>query len=107
LIALDDAALARLVIAATAIPEHKRGAWLRRVARLADPSPQLAYYRRQRGEVVRVTLEAECDELIEFLHDCGLPVKNRSQEALAASLKDLFEAWRHGFLSIKIRRESV
>jgi hypothetical protein len=36
-LALDDAALARVVIAATAVPPHQRGHWLARLADRIDP----------------------------------------------------------------------
>jgi hypothetical protein len=37
MLAFDDAALARLAIAATAVPPTKRAAWLKKFAERADP----------------------------------------------------------------------
>jgi hypothetical protein len=47
-LALDDAALARLVIAATRIRPNHRARWLRRIARAVDPSPNALRLRRAR-----------------------------------------------------------
>ena len=41
MLALDDAALARLVIAATAVPADQRGRWLRSLARKLEPQDAL------------------------------------------------------------------
>jgi len=40
MLALDDAALARVCIAATAVPASQRGQWLRDVAERIDPPPR-------------------------------------------------------------------
>ena len=37
MLAFDDGALARLMIAATRLPARKRGRWLRQIAQLLDP----------------------------------------------------------------------
>jgi hypothetical protein len=47
MLAFDDAALARLAIAATAVPPHQRSQWLRRIAERGDPPSR----RAQRAEV--------------------------------------------------------
>ena len=76
MICLDDGALARLAIRATAVPPSRRRRWL--ADTLAPPSPaalrQRAYRARQRrGEAcVRVTVTRELlDALVagEWLHD--------------------------------------
>jgi hypothetical protein len=54
-LAFTDSALARLVIAAARVPAEKRGALLKRVAAIADPSPQCAYARRKCAVEVRVS----------------------------------------------------
>jgi hypothetical protein len=49
MLAFDDAALARLAIAATAVPPAKRAAWLKKFAERADP-PAGQPTNRQRAE---------------------------------------------------------
>jgi hypothetical protein len=50
MLALTDAALAHLCIAATAVPPHKRGQWLARLAATVDPPRKLA---NQRARTLR------------------------------------------------------
>jgi hypothetical protein len=47
MLALDDGALARLAIAATAVPADKRDAWLQDLARTLDPPPPNRWARRR------------------------------------------------------------
>jgi hypothetical protein len=88
-IALSDEALCRLAIGATALPADRRGAFLARVAAIADPSPQCAYARRRRAGRVRVAIEVDLDDLAAFLRAHGVPIWDEHKGALAAALADL------------------
>jgi hypothetical protein len=43
---VDDQSLARLFIAASAVPVHERSRWLQQLARKLDPTPNAIYSRR-------------------------------------------------------------
>jgi hypothetical protein len=51
MLALDDQALARVFIRATAIPHKDRSAWLQRLARQLDPSPNTQRVRAHRARL--------------------------------------------------------
>jgi hypothetical protein len=90
-LALDDGALARLVIAASAIPPRRRKQWLRQLARQAEPppcSPGARYTAawRRREKAGRFLLRLEMDEaaLVVGLVDCGVldPLKADDRGAI-------------------------
>ena len=49
MIALTDAGLAHLAIAASAVPPAGRRAWLQRIASQVDASPQTKHYHRRKN----------------------------------------------------------
>jgi hypothetical protein len=76
MLALTDQALARLCVAATAVPQKKRAQWLRRVARKLEPLPRARHTAawRAREKAGRILLKLEVDEaeLVVGLIDAGL-----------------------------------
>jgi hypothetical protein len=55
MLALGSQALARIAIACTAVLQHERAKWLRRLARQCDPSRQSRYNdRRRSGGVLKM-----------------------------------------------------
>ena len=99
-LALSDAALARLCISATAIPERGRRRWLRRVARELEgyrPSAvalrvRKTRARRRQGQAsYRVTLDAV--DLEELLLSSGvlLPEQTDNHNAVEAALASFLQ----------------
>jgi hypothetical protein len=77
MLALDDAALARLAIGATRVRASERGRWLQRVARKLDPPPkpltrQGRWRQRQRAGCAIFKLELHVAPVIEALIRSGM-----------------------------------
>jgi len=107
MICLDDAAMARLIRAARAVPYHKRAALLKHLAAAVDPSKQLRNYRRRRAGMVRIKPAVDCADMVEFLHEAHVMVNDSSPETLADGFEKLMEEWQLGFLVVKNLRESM
>jgi hypothetical protein len=78
-LAFDDAAFAKLCIAATAVPRNRRRQWLRELANRVEPPPSSPGARytaawRRRGRTGRIQLKLEVDEAetVVGLVDCNL-----------------------------------
>src|SRR2546430_1513185 len=79
MLALSDEGLARLCIAASAIPRNRRRQWLRELANRIEPPPSSPGARytaawRRRGRTGRIQLKLEVDETqtVVGLIDCNL-----------------------------------
>ena len=110
MLALDDAALAHLVISAGAVPNDQRARWLRRIARRLEgrpvPAPSAATTRqrhhrarRQRGEIVLRVYVNETDLAAALAGSGALPAvsnddRRRLEEAVSELLRDWCAAWR-------------
>ena len=105
MIALDDAALARICIACGAIPYERRDWLLRFIANTVDPSRQLLNYRDRRKGIVRRTVRAQVDLhlLCDFLRDQGCVIAEWCEDAdpqefariLGTALEQLIERSRY------------
>jgi hypothetical protein len=95
MLALDDIALARVFISATAVPRPQRGKWLERVAQRLDPGPGAIHTRRwrqrERNGQVLLRVVADEAELAVALTDAGLldPLKADDRGALAGAVERL------------------
>jgi hypothetical protein len=94
LIGLSDAGLAYLVLAASAVPRHRRRQWLRELANKIEPprrSPgaryTAAWRAREKAGRCLLTLEVDEAELVVALVDAGLldPRIADNRAALAAA----------------------
>ena len=111
MLCLTDAALARLVIAATAVPTEARGAWLANLAARAEhPAPASApasnalrqrrwRARESKGRAVlsiEVDYDALCGALIDNARITEADALSRKQVAVAAAsvLADYIARWR-------------
>lgn len=95
MLALTDEALARICIAASSVPTHKRKKFLKRIAARVDPSRQLRYYRRQSNGTVSVTLEGNCDDIALLLRRFDIITDPDNRASLAAGLAKLMEVHQH------------
>lgn len=108
MLAFDDAALARVMIAACAVPRQQRRQWLKLTAhRLCgqEGSPaarrQRAYRARKRGNVIPVSFVVDADALIAALLGTGslspAAVDDRREivRALADQVSDWASAWHN------------
>jgi hypothetical protein len=95
MIALTDAGLAHLVIAATAIAPADRGAWLRRIAAQVDASPQAKHYHRKRAGRRVLKVEVELGPLSDLLVDHGFlrAWDSEDPKAVQAALATALKVW--------------
>jgi len=96
----DDAALARLMIAATRVPHNRRRAWLKRVARWADGSRQAKYRQRQEEGLVVVPVRVDPQEAEMLLRSIGVYVRDTDRATLGAAFEALLSLWLEGSLQV-------
>jgi hypothetical protein len=103
MIALDDAGLCHLAIAASAVPPAERRSWLRKIAARLDPAPPLSpaaakmreYRARKRADEAVLRVKVKLGPLEELLidhgflaeWDCGNP------GAIRDALQTAVEVW--------------
>jgi len=93
MIALSDAALARLAIGATAVAPEDR--WLQRIAAQIDPTPQAAYYHRHKAGRRVLKVEVEMGPLGDLLCDHGFLAQWDSEdpESVRLALQEALRLW--------------
>jgi len=96
----DDAALARLMIAATRVPHSRRRAWLKRVARCADGSRQAKYRQRQEEGLVVVPVRVDPQEAEMLLRDVGIYVTDTDRATLGKAFEAMLSLWLEGSLRV-------
>ena len=103
----DDAALARLMIAATRVPHNRRRAWLKRVARWADGSRQAKYRQRQEEGLVVVPVRVDPQEAEMMLRDLGIFVTDTDRATLGKAFEAMLSLWLEGSLRVARTNETL
>lgn len=100
MLALDDAAFARLCIAATAVPPKRRRSWLKRLARHVDGSRQARYRQRRDEGVITVPVRLDPQDGEMFLRSIGVYVRNTDRATLGAAFEAMLSLWLEGSLRV-------
>jgi len=95
MIALSDAGLAHLCVAATAVAPAERHRWLHRIAAQIDPSPQAQYYHRRKNGRRVLKVEVELGPLADLLvdHQFLQQWDTEDPEAVRLALQEALRVW--------------